>query len=174
MYYLIFRPYRLKNKRNQNGYHYDFRNQNFVGFTDQLNDALTMALDNPDNAYQIYELSDFTLDFRMSKYVRYGVRNFDGLLVPYTRTVEGQESFLNNPRLSDEENEKLIAEATVKHLEYARVLEERRQKKRQKVAKENGESKNFVEVAKTSMNKMVSKLTGGSKNNEEEEKPSTN
>ncbi len=114
MYYLVFRPRRTK--VNEDRFQYDYRNQPFVGFTQDLNDALKMAWENKDSNYQIYVSDNTNLNFRRGESVRYGFKYSYSVYVPYKRTPEGQETLIDNPFLSDEDNRKRMDEIKNKRL----------------------------------------------------------
>lgn len=122
VYYLVFRPYRKKVSGGEARFRYDFRNQSFVGFSLELEDALKMAHDNPEMNYQIYQVDQPTLNFQMKGCDRYGFRrHVTDVYLPYKRGADGKETYLPNPFVSDEENHRRMELVRNKRLEGLRA-----------------------------------------------------
>jgi len=102
--FLVFQPNISTNTR----YRFDYRNQNFIGITNDLTDALALAYANLDDNLQIYELDAPTLDFQMNNCVRYGFKYLYGVFIPYRRTTDNKECYINNPFESPQENQRRV------------------------------------------------------------------
>lgn len=125
MLYLVFKPYRKRvsspQEHSEVNYRYDFRNQSFIGYTNDLNEALKICHDNLDLNYQVYECqSDSCLEFKMKNCTRYGFRKHTDFYVPYRRVDDGKETYMTNPFIDQEENQRRLDAIRNKKLEGLR------------------------------------------------------